>query len=82
MSQRSLLPAARIGRSAIGAGGVIGQLLAWLRLPRVELFRRCARCGLVLDADRSRARRMTMLTCEGWIGEPYNRCMSAQYRLG
>lgn len=44
------LPPARIGRAAIGAGGVLGRLWRWLWSPRVERFRVCARCGFALDA--------------------------------
>lgn len=75
------LPAARISRSSRAAGGLLACLWTWLWLSRVERFRRCARCGLVRDEDRVRAGR-PMRTCTGWIGESYNRCMSAQYRLG
>lgn len=48
------LPAARLGRSSRVAGGVLVRLWNWLRLPRVERFRRCSRCGLVRDEDRAR----------------------------
>lgn len=66
--------------TALVAAGLLGLRLV-RGLPRVERFRRCSRCGLVRDEDRARAGR-PMRTCAGWIGEPYNRCMSAQYRLG
>lgn len=74
---RSLLPAARIGRASRGAGGILARLWDWIRLPRAKRFRCCARCGLALDADRSGAGTY----CDGWLGEPYNRCMSATYQL-
>jgi len=78
---RALLPRARVGRSAIGAGGLLARLWHWFRLPAVERFRRCALCGLARDADRRRSRRTHDRVCTGWIGEPYNRCMSAVYHL-
>lgn len=59
----------------------------WRRLPRVERFRVCARCGLTRDEDRARKiggylERSGSRYCSGWMGAPYNRCMSAVYRLG
>lgn len=36
------LPVARLGRASRGWGGVMRRLWAWLRLPRVEKFRRCS----------------------------------------
>lgn len=84
---RAPLPVARIGRAAIGAGGLLARLWDWIRLPRAERFRCCARCGLTLDADRARKvggyiERSGSRYCTGWSGEPYNRCRSATYRLG
>jgi hypothetical protein len=86
IAPRVPLPAARIGRSAIGAGGLLARLWDWIRLPRVERFRRCARCGLVLDADRENAGGWgwnPMQTCDGARGEEFGGgCWSATYRLG
>jgi hypothetical protein len=80
------LPSARVGRSSRLQGGWIARAWAWVILPRVERFRYCARCGLTLDADRERSLRRIERSgaryCTGWMGEPYNRCMSATYRYG
>jgi hypothetical protein len=82
IAPRALLPPARLGRSAIGAGGFLARFWDWIRLPRVERFRRCARCGHVRDEDRARAG-SPMRTCAGWRSETFGGgCWSAQYRLG
>jgi hypothetical protein len=75
------LPVSRIGRASSIAGGVFARLWAWLQLPRVELFRVCARCHERMEVDSRRGGivRAGTRICEGWTGE---RCIILMARSG
>lgn len=65
IAPRALLPAARLGRSAIGAGGVLARLWDWLCLPAVERFRCCASCGERFAFDLNQRMRVGTRLCGG-----------------
>lgn len=78
---RRSLPVARLGRTSRIAGGVLASLWTWLRLPRVEQFRRCARCHERMEDDTHGDGLMRSGTriCQGWTG---TRCLILTARYG